>query len=128
MAITNDCKNTMLDAAYGTGASSGTWASLHDGDPTTTLATALANEIGGGSPAYARKQLNLAAASAGAKALAAAAVFDVQAGDDFSHIAFWGVSSGGTQAQFKGSAPLSAAEGTYGSQGTYSVNTLSLTV
>lgn len=128
MAMTNDIKNAMLDSGYGTGAASGTYMSLHSGDPTTTVATALANEIAGGSPAYARKQLNLAAAASGSKALAASAVFDIQAGDSFSHYALWSVVSGGTQAQFKGSAALTAAEGAYGSQGTYTVTALTISL
>jgi hypothetical protein len=119
--MTPDSKNTMLDAGYGTGAASGTYMSLHAGDPTVTVATALANEIGGGTPAYARKQVNYAAAASGAKALAANVVFDIQAGDSFSHYALWSVASSGTQAQFKGSGALAAAEGAYGSQGTYTV-------
>jgi hypothetical protein len=119
--MTNDSKNAMLDSGYGTGASSGTYMSIHSGDPTTTVATALANEIAGGSPAYARKQVNYAAAASGAKALAANVVFDIQAGDAFSHYALWAVASSGTQAQFKGSGVLAAAEGAYGSQGTYTV-------
>lgn len=128
MAMTDDLKNAMLDSGFGTGASSGTYMSLHSADPTTTVATALANEIAGGSPAYARKQLNLAAAANGAKALAASAVFDVQAGDAFSHYALWSVATGGTQAQFKGSAALTAAEGAYGSQGTYTVTALPISL
>ncbi len=127
MAMTNDAKNRMLDSEFGTGASSGTYMSLHNGDPTTTVATALANEIAGGSPAYARKQLNLAAASGGAKALAASVVFDIQAGDSFTHYALWEVVSGGTQSQFLGSGDL-PDEGVYGSQGTYTVNTLPITI
>ena len=126
MAMTNDVKNTMLDSGFGTGASSGTWISLHNGDPTTTVATALANELVGAP--YARIQLNLAAAAAGAKALAANAVISIQAADTFSHYALWAVVSGGTQAQFKGSAALSATEGAYGSNGTYTISALSLTL
>jgi hypothetical protein len=128
MAMTNDIKNSMLDSGFGTGASSGTYMSLHSGDPTTTVATALGNEIAGGSPAYARVQLNLNAASAGSKTLAANAVFDIQAGDAFSYYALWSVSSGGTQAQFKGGAALTAAEGAYGSQGTYTVTALTISI
>jgi hypothetical protein len=128
MAMTNDVKHTMLDAGFGTGAASGTYMSLHSADPTVTVATALANEIAGGSPAYIRKQVNFAAAAAGAKALAASVVFDIQAADAFSHYALWAVVSGGTQAQFKGSAALTAAEGAYGSQGTYTVSAVSLTL
>ena len=128
MAMTNDIKNIMLDAGFGTGASSGTYMSLHSGDPTVTVATALANEIGGGTPAYARIQLNLAAATVGSKALAANAVFDIQAGDAFSYYALWSVVSGGIQAQFKGGALLSAAEGAYGSQGTYTITSLTISL
>lgn len=128
MAMTNDIKNSMLDSGFGTGASSGTYMSLHSADPTTTVATALANEIAGGSPAYARKQLNLAAAASGQKTLAANAAFDIQAGDAFSHYALWSVSSSGTQAQFKGGAALTSAEGAYGSQGTYTVTALTISI
>ena len=128
MATTNDIKNSMLDSGFGTGASSGTYMSLHSADPTTTVATALANEIAGGSPAYARKQLNLNAAASGQKTLAASAVFDIQAGDAFSHYALWSVASSGTQAQFKGGGALAAAEGAYGSQGTYTVTALTISI
>lgn len=128
MPMTNDAKNQMLDAQFGTGAASGTYISLHSGDPTTTVATALANEIAGGSPAYARKQANFAAAATGSKGLAASLVFDIQAGDSFSHYAVWRVASAGTQAQFMGSAALTAAEGAYGSQGTYTITALTLSL
>jgi hypothetical protein len=128
MAMTNDIKNSMLDSGFGTGASSGTYMSLHSADPTTTVATALANEIAGGSPAYARKQCNFNAAASGQKTLAANVVFDIQAGDAFSYYALWSVDSGGTQAQFKGSAALSAAESAYGSQGTYTVTALTISI
>ena len=128
MAMTNDAKHAMLDAQFGTGAASGTYISLHSADPTTTVATALANEIAGGTPAYARKQANFAAAAAGAKALAASLVFDIQAGDAFSFYAVWRVASAGTQAQFMGSAALTAGEPAYGSQGTYTITALSLSL
>jgi hypothetical protein len=128
VALTVDIRNSMLDSGFGTGASSGTYASLHNGDPTTTVATALANEISGGAPAYARKQVNFSAAAAGSKALAASLVFDIAATKAFTHYALWAVVSGGTQAQFKGSAALTAAEGAYGSQGTYTITALSVSV
>ena len=126
MAMTNDVKNTMLDSGFGTGSSSGTWLSLHNGDPTTTVATALANELAGAP--YGRVQVNFAAASAGAKALGANVVVSIQAADTFSHYALWAVSSSGTQAQFKGSAALSATEGAYGSNGTYTISALSVSI
>jgi hypothetical protein len=128
MAMTPDIKNTMLDSGFGTGASSGTYMSLHSADPTTTVATALANEIAGGAPAYARKQINLNAAASGQKTLASGVVFDIQAGDSFSHYALWAVGAAGSQAQYKGSGALSAAEGVYGSQGTYTVTALTISL
>jgi hypothetical protein len=128
MAMTNDIKNSMLDSGFSTGATSGTYMSLHSGDPTTTAATAAANEIAGGSPAYAAKQLNLNAAASGQKTLAASAAFDIQAGDAFSHYALWSHATSRTQAEFKGSAALTAAEGAYGSQGTYTVTALTISV
>jgi hypothetical protein len=126
--MTPDIRNSMLDSGFGTGAASGTYVSLHSGDPTVTLASALANEISGGTPAYARVQANFAAAAAGSKALAASLVFNIAATKTFSHYALWSVASGGTQAQFKGSAALTAAEGAYGSQGTYTITALSVSV
>jgi hypothetical protein len=128
MAMTNDAKNRMLDNEFGTGASSGTYMSLHSADPTTTVATALANEIAGGSPAYARKQVNFNAAASGQKTLAANVVFDIQSGDSFSYYALWEVSTSGTQSQFLGSAALTSAEGAYGSQGTYTITALTLSI
>ena len=126
MSMTVEARNAMLDAEYGTGASSGTYMSLHTADPTTTAATAAANEISGGSPAYAAKQLNLNAAASGQKTLAANPVFDIGAGKSFSHYALWNHATSRTQANFKGSAALTAAESAYGSQGTYTVTALTI--
>jgi hypothetical protein len=122
-AFTTDARNYMLDQRLGTGASSGTYASLHSADCTTTYTTAQANEIAGGSPAYARKQLNLNAASSGSKTLAANAVFDIQAGDSFSHVA-----SGGAAADYIGCTALTSAESAYGSQGTYTLTAETFTI
>lgn len=79
MFWTNTAKATMLNAlapAYG---------SLH-----TAYSVTGANEVTGGSPAYARKALTWAAAASGAKALAATLpVWDVPAGTDVPWIGFW---------------------------------------
>jgi len=130
MAMTNDAKNYMLDQRFGTGASSGSYLCLHSADPTTTVATANGNEIAGGSPAYARKQINFAAAATGSKALAASVVFDIQAGDSFGwySISKTGTAGAGTQADFCGGNTLAAAEGAYGSQGTYTITALSISI
>lgn len=128
MAMTTEAKNYMLDQRFGTGASSGTYMSLHSADPTTTVATALANEIAGGSPAYARVQLNLNAANTSQKTLAATAVFNIQATDAFSHYGLWRVSSAGVAADYIGGGALTAAELAYGSQGTYTVSALTISL
>lgn len=127
-AITNDAKNYMLDQRYGSGASSGTYMTLHSADCTTTAATAAANEISGGSPAYAAKQVNFNAAASGQKTLAAWVVFDIQAGDSFSHYGLWRHVTSRTQPEFIGCAALTAAEGAYGSQGTYTVTAITLSL
>lgn len=75
-----------------------THASLHTGDPSTTGA----NEATGGSPAYARKAITWAAASAGQVATSAALTFDVAAGT-YSHIGLWSAITAGT---FYGYWPL----------------------
>ena len=126
MAMTTEAKNYMLEQRFGTGASSGTYVSLHSADPTTTVATALGNEMSGAP--YARTQLNLAAASGGAKALAANAVVNVQAGDAFSYYALWRVASSGVAADYLGSAALSAAEGAYGANGTYTFTAIPISL
>jgi hypothetical protein len=68
-----------------------TFASLHSGDPSTTGA----NELTGGSPAYARKSITYAAASTGTKANSAACLFDVPA-STVTHVGLWSASTAGT--------------------------------
>lgn|SRR5574340_67287 len=126
MPLSVNFRNESLDAMWGVGAASGTFISLHNGDPTVTLATALANELVGGP--YARQQLNLAAAAGGAKNLAADVVVPIQAGDQFSHYALWKVGAAGAQPDLKGSAPLNQAEGVYGNDGTYRITSIPLTM
>ena len=96
-------KNTMLDAL------TISYASLHDGDPGTNGA----NEISGGSPAYARKAVTINAASSGSRALNADVTFDVPA-CTVMHVGYWTASTGGT---FHGSDPVTnevfSAQGEY---------------
>lgn len=87
--------------------------SLHSADPGSTAA----NEIVGGSPAYARKAPSYAAAADGATDLTAGLTFDVPGGATVSHYGLWK----GTV--FLGGDALSAVE-TYGAQGTYTLTSL----
>lgn len=85
------------------------YASLHDDDPAGTGA----NELSGGSPAYARKALDFNAAGTegplGASQPATvgvawgSAVFDVPAGVTVTDYGLWSAVSGGT---FRGSGPV----------------------
>lgn len=68
-----------------------TFASLHSGDPSTTGA----NELTGGSPAYARKGITYAAAATGTKANSAALTFDVPA-STVTHVGLWSAVTAGT--------------------------------
>ena len=96
-------KNTMLDSL------SITHASLHSDDPSTTGA----NEITGGSPAYARKAVTINAAAASSRALNADVTFDVPA-VTVKYVGYWSAITAGT---FHGSDPVTnevfAAQGEY---------------
>lgn len=80
MALVNNAKNPMLDHL----ASLAVFASLHTGDPSTTGA----NEVTGGSPAYARKAITWNAASGGALDNNANPVFDVPSGTTVTYVGF----------------------------------------
>lgn len=116
MALNNTAKNLMLDAL---GAVVG-YVSLHTASPGTTGA----NEVTGGSPAYARKAVTWNAASAGDLDNNANPVFDVPAGVTVTHYGLWSALTGGT---FYGGDPLSAEE-SYGNQGTYTLTDLDVTL
>lgn len=83
-------------------------ASLHTADPGNTGAS----EVTGGTPAYARKAITFAAASAGSKAASTQPVFDVPAGTTVAWVGFWDATPA-----FVGSANVTdevfAAQGTY---------------
>lgn len=86
-------RRRLLDA---TGAQYG-FAAAYTGDPG---ATGTANEVAGGSPAYARKAITWAAADASTpsvKALVATfPVFDIPAGTTVAFIGLWTLATGGT--------------------------------
>lgn len=84
-------RNKMLDALnFGT-------ASLHSAFSTTG-----ANEISGGSPAYARKAISVNAASSGSRSLFSAVTFDVPGGVAIRWVGYW---SSDTTPQFLGMTP-----------------------
>ncbi len=83
------------------------FVSLHTASPSTTGA----NEVTGGSPAYARKAATWNA-SAGGTATANQVTFDVPAGT-YTHFGVWTALTAGT---FRGGNPL-AANQTISSQG-----------
>jgi hypothetical protein len=95
---TTAAKNNML------GALGVTHASLH-----TAYSATGANEVTGGSPAYARKSITLAAASGGSRAASTQPVFDVPAGT-YRWFGFWDAVSGGN---FLGMVPIGGDEKEY---------------
>lgn len=107
MALSDSARNAAADAV----AAIAGYASLHTGDPGTTGA----NEVTGGTPAYARKPVTWAAAVAGTASASAAVTFDVPAGTNVTHGGLWSAATGGT---FRAGDDLPAPED-FGSQGTY---------
>lgn len=88
MPIETDVQREDVAIAYGAAA---THASLHSADPGTTGA----NEISGGSPAYARKALTWTAGTVDGQ-VTATAVFDVAASQGVTHAGLWDALTGGT--------------------------------
>lgn len=101
-------KNAMLNAL----AALATRASLHSGDPGTN---GTANELAGGTPAYARKAVTWVAADAGNINLNGTAVFDVPPAGVVLYVGLW--NTAGTA--FYG-ATLVTQE-TFGAQGIYTL-------
>ena len=105
-AFVEAAKNSMLDAL------SITHISLHDDDPSTTGA----NEVSGGSPAYARQAATINAAASSSRALDADVTFDVPTGTTVMHVGYWSALTEGT---FHGSDPVTNEE--FNAQGEYKV-------
>jgi hypothetical protein len=94
MTMTVATRNSLLDGIDALA----THASLH-----TAWSTTGANEVSGGSPAYARQAIAWSAASAAVKSWAGSETFDVPAG---STICFVGLFSASTSGTFRGMFPL----------------------
>jgi len=107
-----------LNAAADGVAGAVTHVSLHTADP----GAGGANEASGGAPAYARKAITFAAASAGNADSSNQPVFDVPAGT-YTHVGFWSALSGGT---FFGSASITSE--TFAAQGTYTLTDADITI
>lgn len=97
MSLTTNAKNTML------GALTPDTMSLHSAFPGLTGA----NELSGGSPAYARVACTFGAASGGSRSTTAAVNFNVGAGNTVRWVGFWSSSTylgyganGGTPKEF----------------------------
>jgi hypothetical protein len=113
--LTTGAKNSMLDN-FGTLA---VYASLHTADPGTTGA----NELSGGSPAYARQSLAWNAAASASKTNSGTITWNVPASTTVAYVGYWSASTSGT---FYGSRALSASE-TFSGQGVYTVNASGIT-
>src|SRR5690554_2907506 len=109
MPFNNAAKNLMLDAL----AAEITHLSLHNGAAGSTGA----NEISGGSPAYARQACTWSAAASGEAALAGDETFDVPAATTIDEVGLFGSATGTT---FYGSMPLDSPE-VFGGQGNLTV-------
>lgn len=96
-----------------------THISLHSSDPSTNGA----NEITGGTPAYARQAVTFGDPSAGSMATTASMTFNVPAGATVAYVGYWSASSAGT---FYGSRALDASQN-FATAGTFTVNIGDLT-
>ena len=98
-------KNAMLDAL----AALATRASLHTADPGQNGA----NEVTGGSPAYARKAVAWNAADAGNINLNGTAVFDVPASTTVAYVGLWNTAGTAWYGSIDVTDEVFANQGTY---------------
>lgn len=112
MPLNTNGQNALLTGGLG---NTVTHVSLHSGDPSTTGA----NELTGGSPAYARKAVTWAAAASGQRANSGAITFDVPAATTVLHLGLWdALSAGNFYGYFPigGFAPMAATFNTTADQ------------
>ncbi len=115
MALSDNAKNAMLDHL----ASLAVWVSAH----TASGGTTGANEVTGGSPAYARKAITWAAASGGALDSSSTPVLDIPGGTTITHIGLFSASTAGT---WYGEADI--VDEAFGAQGTYTIDDFDITL
>ncbi|MDD5762177.1 MAG: hypothetical protein PHP88_06660 [bacterium] len=109
MPYSTHAKNYMLDQFR---ANKALYASLHTASPGDNGA----NEVAGGSPAYARKSIAWGAASGGVITATNQPVFDVPAGTTVAFVGFWDALTAGN---FVGSADVT--DEVFAGQGTYTL-------
>jgi hypothetical protein len=97
MRFSDEAKNVMLNALDESSADGITHLSLH-----TAGSSSGANEVTGGSPAYARQACAFGAAASGSKAMTGTETFDVPAGTTVGWIGGWDAVTAG---DFKGMTP-----------------------
>jgi hypothetical protein len=114
MPYSTSGKHLMLNALKGTNPTTPvTHVSLHTASPGDSGA----NEISGGSPAYARKAITFANASGGVLDDSTNGVtFDVPASTTVTHVGFWSASTAGTFLAYDDVTPE-----TFAGQGTFTV-------
>lgn len=113
--LTTSGKNAALEGLGGT-----FYAALHSGSPGAAGAD---NELSGGSPAYARKGITLAAASGGARAASTQPEFDVPPSTTVSHASLWTAATGGTCL-----ATDDVDNESFTNQGTYTLDSFVVTI
>lgn len=117
MPLSQTAIHRMLNHLVGNAATAGpvTHASLHSANPPTA-----ANEISGGSPAYARKAVTWEAVAGtetpGNVDMTAQPVFDVAGGTTVAAVGYWTALTGGT---FMGGHAVTSE--TFAGQGTYTL-------
>ena len=114
MPLTTAGLNTSVNAVtddYG-------YVALFDGDPNTP-----ANEISGGSPAYARIQKTGWTESNGVSTMPGTALFDIPSGATVTHFALMDAPTGVNM----GGYGTCTNAGPYGSQGTYELTSATVT-
>jgi len=82
-----------------------THVGLHTLTDPGTATNALAGEVSGGAPAYARQPVTMAAAASGTKANSGALTFDVPAATTVGFLTFWTALTGNVN-NFRGYAPI----------------------
>lgn len=124
MPFKNDMKHRMLNHAVGNVATAApiTHMSLHTAFPATA-----ANEVTGGTPAYARKAITFEAAAGtetpGSIDVTAAPTFDVPGGTTVASVGFWTALTAGTLM-----ADDDVVSETFAAQGTYQLTDADLSI
>ena len=122
MTLTATARDQMLNALDETPAAPASgigFVSLH----TDALGGGTANEVTGGSPAYARRPVVWNAASGGSKVLSAGVTFDVPAGVTVRRVGLFSASTAGV---YFGEGEIT--DEVYAAQGTYQLTAATLSV